>query len=97
MRLYPVLRPIVFALDAEVAHRATIAALKMLPLPSSHLPKSLRTTVAGIEFPSPVGLGAGFDKSAEVPAEMLTLGFGFVEVGTLTPRAKAGIPGSRPR
>ena len=95
MRLYPVLRPIVFALDAEVAHRATIAALKMLPLHSAHLPKSLRTTVAGIDFPSPVGLGAGFDKNAEVPAEMLTLGFGFVEVGTLTPRPQAGNPKPR--
>ncbi|MGN6156194.1 MAG: quinone-dependent dihydroorotate dehydrogenase [Sphingomicrobium sp.] len=95
MRLYRLLRPIVFALDAETAHRATIAALKWLPLHSAHLPQSLRTTVAGLDFPSPVGLGAGFDKDAEVPAEMLTLGFGFVEVGTLTPRPQPGNP--RPR
>jgi dihydroorotate dehydrogenase len=90
MRLYPVLRPLIFALDAETAHRATIAALKLLPLHSAHLPQSLGTTVAGLHFPSPVGLAAGFDKDAEVAAEMLTLGFGFVEVGTLTPRPQAG-------
>jgi dihydroorotate dehydrogenase len=51
--------------------------------------------VAGLDFPSPVGLAAGFDKDAEVPEEMLGLGFGFVEVGTLTPRPQAGNP--RPR
>ena len=95
MRLYRLLRPFVFALDAETAHRATIAALKWLPLHSAHLPKSLRTTVAGLEFPSPVGLAAGFDKDAEVAAEMLTLGFGFVEVGTLTPRPQSGNPKPR--
>jgi dihydroorotate dehydrogenase len=95
MRLYRLLRPFVFALDAETAHRATIAALKWLPLHSAHLPESLRSTVAGLEFPSPVGLAAGFDKDAEVAAEMLTLGFGFVEVGTLTPRSQRGNP--RPR
>ncbi|HWI75977.1 MAG TPA: quinone-dependent dihydroorotate dehydrogenase [Sphingomicrobium sp.] len=95
MRLYRLLRPFVFALDAETAHRATIAALKWLPLHSAHLPKSLSTTVAGLEFPSPVGLAAGFDKDAEVAAEMLTLGFGFVEVGTLTPRPQSGNPKPR--
>ena len=95
MRLYPLLRPFIFSLDAEFAHRATIAALKMLPLHSAHLPQSLKTTVAGIEFPSPVGLAAGFDKDAEVAGEMLTLGFGFVEVGTLTPRAQSGNPKPR--
>jgi dihydroorotate dehydrogenase len=84
-----------FALDAEVAHRATIAALKWLPLHSAHLPASLRTSVAGLEFPSPVGLAAGFDKDAEVAAEILSLGFGFVEVGTLTPRPQAGNPKPR--
>src|SRR4051794_11025900 len=59
------------------------------------VPKSLRTKVAGIDFPTPVGLAAGFDKDAEVPGQMLTLGFGFVEVGTLTPRPQDGNP--RPR
>jgi dihydroorotate dehydrogenase len=59
------------------------------------LPASLHSRVAGIHFASPVGLAAGFDKNAEVPEEMLNLGFGFVEVGTLTPRPQAGNP--RPR
>src|SRR3954466_11197280 len=58
-------------------------------------PSSLRTRVAGIDFPTPVGLAAGFDKDAEVAGQMLSLGFGFVEVGTLTPRAQDGNP--RPR
>jgi len=96
MALYPLLRPLVFRLDAETAHRATIAALKWLPkrrVPS--FPASLTTSIGGLGFPSPVGLAAGFDKDAEVAAAMLGLGFGFVEVGTLTPRPQVGNP--RPR
>lgn len=96
MALYQLLRPVAFALDAETAHRATIAALSMAPpLPLPSFPKSLAIRVAGIDFPSPVGLAAGFDKDGEVPDAMLGLGFGFVEVGTLTPRPQAGNP--RPR
>ena len=96
MALYPLIRPLFFALGAESAHRATVAALKLWPRrrPPS-FPASLRSTVAGLEFPSPVGLAAGFDKDAEVPEQMLGLGFGFVEVGTLTPRPQPGNP--RPR
>jgi len=94
--LYPLVRPFAFALDAERAHRATIAALKLAPrrLPPD-FPRSLKSTVAGLEFPSPVGLAAGFDKDAEVPEQMLGLGFGFVEVGTLTPKPQAGNPKPR--
>ena len=95
MHLYPLLRPLLFALGPETAHRVTLKALKLLPLHSPHLPETLKSTVAGIDFPSPVGLAAGFDKDAEVAAEMLTLGFGFVEVGTLTPRPQAGNPKPR--
>ena len=96
MSLYPLLRPLMFVLDAETAHRATIAALKLAPnrTPPA-FPVSLGSTVAGLHFPSPVGLAAGFDKDAEVPVQMLGLGFGFVEVGTLTPRPQPGNP--RPR
>ena len=96
MSLYPLLRPLAFALDAETAHRATIAALKLAP--ARHppaFPKSLETTVAGLTFPSPVGLAAGFDKDAEVPVQMLGLGFGFVEVGTVTPLPQPGNPKPR--
>jgi len=94
--LYPLFRPLVFALDAETAHRATIAALKLMPARRPpDFPDSLKTRVAGLDFPSPVGLAAGFDKDAEVARQMLSLGFGFVEVGTITPKPQAGNP--RPR
>ena len=96
MALYQLLRPLVFRLDAERAHRATIRALKLMPRRKARpLPAALRVKVAGLNFASPVGLAAGFDKDAEVPGAMLALGFGFVEVGTVTPRPQAGNP--RPR
>jgi dihydroorotate dehydrogenase len=96
MALYPLLRPAIFALDAERAHRLTIAALKAKPAgrPARADPM-LATRVAGLDFPNPVGLAAGFDKDAEVFAQMLGLGFGLVEVGTLTPRAQGGNPKPR--
>ena len=96
MGLYSLFRPAAFALDAETAHRATIAALKMMPArPQPRFAHSLQSKVAGLTFPSPVGLAAGFDKDAEVPAQMLGLGFGFVEVGTVTPRPQHGNPKPR--
>src|SRR5437879_3071943 len=96
MHLYPLIRPLAFALDAETAHRATIAALKLTPgRHPPEYPASLRTKVAGLDFHSPVGLAAGFDKDAEVPEQMLGFGFGFVEVGTLTPRPQQGNPKPR--
>lgn len=94
--IYKLLRPLIHALDAETAHRATIKALALLP--PRALPRfapSLASEVAGLTFPSPVGLAAGFDKNGEVPDGMLGLGFGFVEIGTLTPRPQIGNP--RPR
>ena len=96
MNLYPLIRPLAFALDPERAHRLTIRALKLLPPHRPpDFPDSLKTFVAGLEFPTPVGLAAGFDKDAEVPEQMLTLGFGFVEVGTLTPEPQVGNPKPR--
>jgi dihydroorotate dehydrogenase len=96
MALYPLVRPFAFALDAERAHRATIAALKLLPLgrPADRDPL-LAVSVAGLDFPNPVGLAAGFDKDAEVYRQMLGFGFGLVEVGTVTPLPQAG--NGRPR
>ena len=94
--LYPLIRPLAFALDAERAHRWTVRALKLVP--AGHPPRAdpmLALTVAGIEFPNPVGLAAGFDKDAEVWRQMLGFGFGFVEVGTLTPHPQAGNPKPR--
>jgi len=96
MHIYPLIRPLIFRLDAERAHRATVAALKWMPKRRPpQFPASLTTSIAGFGFPSPVGLAAGFDKDGEVPDKMLGLGFGFVEVGTLTPLPQAGNP--RPR
>ncbi|WP_118857995.1 quinone-dependent dihydroorotate dehydrogenase [Sphingomonas mesophila] len=94
--MYSLIRPLVFRLDAEAAHRLTIAALKRTPTgrPPT-FPPSLTTSIAGLGFPSPVGLAAGFDKDAEAFAPLLGLGFGFVEVGTLTPLPQTGNP--RPR
>jgi dihydroorotate dehydrogenase len=96
MRFYPVVRPLAFLADAERAHRLTIRALKMVPpRRPPDFPASLRTSIAGLEFPTPVGLAAGFDKDAEVPEQMLSIGFGFVEVGTVTPRPQVGNPKPR--
>ena len=99
MSLYQLFRPLLFHLDAERAHGATIDLLKlrggMGATPNLPETPTLRTRVAGLDFPNPVGLAAGFDKDAEVFGPMLGLGFGFVEVGTLTPRSQAGNPKPR--
>ena len=89
-------RPLMRALDPEDAHTLAIKALRFMPLarPAAE-PRELAVRAFGLNFPNPVGLAAGFDKNAEVPDAMLRLGFGFVEVGTVTPRAQTGNP--RPR
>lgn len=94
--VFPLLRPALFRLDPERAHGLALAALKALPARRS--PKSggpLATEVAGIAFPNPLGMAAGFDKDGEVPDALLGLGFGFAEVGSITPLPQAGNP--RPR
>jgi dihydroorotate dehydrogenase len=96
MALYPLLRPLVFRLGGEQAHRLTIAALKALPAGKSTAPDPvLGIRLAGLDFPNPIGLAAGFDKDAEVYDRMFGLGFGFAEVGTLTPQPQAGNPKPR--
>jgi dihydroorotate dehydrogenase len=96
MALYPLLRPLAFALDAERAHRLTIRALKALPSRGSvKRDARLAIQIAGLDFPNPVGLAAGFDKDAEAFRQMLGFGFGFAEVGTLTPLPQAGNPKPR--
>src|SRR4051794_18744168 len=83
-------------MDPENAHAMAIRALKLAPLPRATQDDArLRVRAFGLNFPNPVGLAAGFDKNAEVPDPLLRLGFGFVEVGTVTPRPQAGNP--RPR
>ena len=91
MALYPLLRPLIFTVDAERAHQLTIATLKLKPAgkPARSDPR-LAMRVAGLSFPNPVGVAAGFDKNAEVFAQMVGLGFGFAEVGTLTPLPQQG-------
>ena len=89
-------RPLLRAMDPEDAHGLALRALKLAPLPRP-VPDDDRLAVRafGLTFPNPVGLAAGFDKHAEVPDSLLRVGFGFVEVGTVTPRAQTGNP--RPR
>lgn len=93
--LFDLVRPAVFALDPERAHRLTVAALKVMPRGSPAPAGPLANTVAGLQFPNPVGLAAGFDKNGEVPDALLSLGFGFAEIGSVTPLPQVGNP--RPR
>jgi dihydroorotate dehydrogenase len=94
--MFRLVRPALFALSPETAHELTLAALALAPARRGPAPDPvLATRFAGLAFPSPVGLAAGFDKDARVWRQMLGLGFGFTEVGTLTPRPQAGNP--RPR
>jgi dihydroorotate dehydrogenase len=89
-------RPFLFAMDPEDAHAATIKALRLTPLPAAApADERLASTVFGLRFPNPVGMAAGFDKGADVPGALLRLGFGFVEIGTVTPAPQPGNP--RPR
>ncbi|MBK5912260.1 dihydroorotate dehydrogenase (quinone) [Rhodothalassium salexigens] len=89
-------RPVLHALPGETAHALTLAALRVGLAPRAPAPDpALARTVCGLRFPGPVGLAAGFDKDALAPRALFRLGFGFVEVGTLTPRPQPGNP--RPR
>ncbi len=90
--LFHLSRPFLHALDAEQAHLATIRTLSCLPLrqKGKNPYPQLSQKLFGLDFPNPVGLAPGFDKNAEVPHTMLGFGFGFVEVGTVTPRPQLG-------
>ena len=91
------LLPVLHRLDPERAHDLAIAGLRtgLLSAASARHPFSLETKVLGLRFPAPVGLAAGFDKNAEVVEPLFCLGFGFVEVGTLTPQPQPGNPKPR--
>ena len=97
--MFSILRPFIFNLDPEVAHDLAIKSLKLNPLPSKMFEvedeKILNIELLGKNFPNPIGLAAGFDKSAEVYNSLLKLGFGFVEVGTITPLKQFGNPKPR--
>jgi dihydroorotate dehydrogenase len=94
----PFYRPALFAIDPERAHRLTVRALAAwggIGAPFAPGVPNLPVTIAGLTFPNPVGLAAGVDKDAEAIDGFLALGFGFVEVGTLTPRPQTGNPQPR--
>jgi dihydroorotate dehydrogenase len=98
--MYDILRPLLFKLDAETAHRATLYALGVAQRSGfsqwiARPPADLPTKVFGITFPNPVGLAAGLDKNAEHLDALDALGFGFIEVGTVTPKPQSG--NDRPR
>jgi len=97
--LYALARPLLFSLDAEEAHNLTLPALRRAA--SLSLTRVLRRprpdprTVMGITFPNPVGLAAGLDKDGAYIDGLAALGFGFIEIGTVTPRAQPGNPKPR--
>jgi len=100
MNIYPVLKPLLFQLDAETAHDYTLKSLGIAEkagllkcYPAAPICQSRQ--VMGIDFPNPVGLAAGLDKNGAVIDGMSALGFGFIEVGTVTPRAQPGNPKPR--
>ncbi len=97
--IFSILRPFLFNIDPETAHDLAIKSLKFNPLPSKMFEvedeQMLKVQLLGKNFPNPIGLAAGFDKSAEAYNSLLRLGFGFVEVGTVTPLKQFGNPKPR--
>jgi len=98
--MYELLRPLLFHLDPETAHHIGLTAIRQFARlgPLNPLRQSAPTaprTVMGLEFPNPVGLAAGLDKNGDCLDGMAALGFGFIEIGTVTPRPQPGNP--RPR
>ena len=95
--LYRLVRPLLHALPPETAHRITLAVLAAGLAGSRHAPdaQELRQSLWGLDFPNPIGIAAGFDKDARALEALLRLGFGFVEIGTVTPRPQPGNPKPR--
>lgn len=97
--MFSILRPFLFNIDPETAHDLAIKSLKFNPLPSKMFEvedeQMLKVQLLGKNFSNPIGMAAGFDKSAEAYNSLLRLGFGFVEVGTVTPLKQFGNPKPR--
>ena len=97
--MFSIFKPYIFSLDPEVAHDLAIKALKINVLPKNIFSvedeKILETKLFNEKLPNPIGLAAGFDKSAEVYNSLFKLGYGFVEVGTITPKRQLGNPKPR--
>lgn len=97
-RLYPLLRPLVFRTDAECTHHyvlRTLRAVQQSGLLPAVPPDTRPTTLMGLSLPNPVGLAAGLDKNGEYIRALAALGFGFIEVGTVTPLPQDGNPKPR--
>ena len=97
--MFSIFRPLIFSLDPEVAHDLAINSLKLNVLPKNMFQvdneELLETNLFNHALPNPIGLAAGFDKSAEVYNSLFKLGYGFVEVGTVTPKRQLGNPKPR--
>ena len=97
--MFSILRPYIFSLDPEVAHDLAIKSLKANIIPKSFFSvdneEMLETNLFGKKISNPIGLAAGFDKSAEVYNSLFKFGFGFIEVGTVTPKHQLGNPKPR--
>lgn len=100
MNLYQILRPLIFKFEPEIAHNLAINFLKFCPRASTLFCaktdyENLKQNLWGLDFSNPIGMAAGFDKNAEVVATLEKFGFGFLEAGTVTPKAQSG--NERPR
>lgn len=97
VNIYKLAKPVIFKMDPEKAHQLTIKALKTgLSLDRcTQKDGRLQQELWGLNFNNPLGMAPGFDKNAEVPNELINLGFGFVEVGTITPKPQEGNPKPR--
>ena len=93
--MYSLLRPLLFKLDAEKAHQLVLSTLHYLPKSCFKQPQKTVIKAMGLEFPHAVGLAAGLDKNGEHLDALSKLGFSFIELGTVTPRAQAGNPKPR--
>ena len=94
--IFKYIKPALFKLEPEQAHKAAIMALQMGVAPNGRLSNDgLKQRVFGLDFDNPIGVAAGFDKNAEVPNEIIKVGFGFAEIGSVTPRPQAGNPKPR--
>ena len=97
--MFSILRPLLFKVDPEMAHDLAIKSLRFNPLPNKMFEvedeEMLSIELLGKKFPNPIGLAAGFDKSAEAYNSLFKLGFGFVEIGTVTPLQQLGNPKPR--
>lgn len=95
--LFTIIGPLLRSIDPETAHRLAISALRagLVPRPAAYRDAILETMLWGRDFVNPVGLAAGFDKNGEVAEAMLGFGFGFTEIGSVTPRPQAGNPKPR--